>query len=62
MIEVFSICHRCQRHRRCTFSCEYLHEFSNKMEMTLLVYSGTWGKLIHEKKPEVKNLVTTLSR
>jgi hypothetical protein len=22
------------------------------------VYSGAWGKLIHEKKPEAKNLVT----
>jgi hypothetical protein len=23
----------------------------------LQIYSGAWGKLIHEKKPEVKNLV-----
>jgi hypothetical protein len=23
-----------------------------------MVYSGAWGKLIHEKKPEAKNLVT----
>jgi hypothetical protein len=22
-----------------------------------MVYSGAWGKLIHEKKPEVENLV-----
>jgi hypothetical protein len=31
-------------------------EFSKKIEMTLMVYSGAWGKLIH-KKPEVENLV-----
>jgi hypothetical protein len=31
-------------------SCEYLREFSKKFETALLVYSGAWGKLIHEKK------------
>jgi hypothetical protein len=25
--------------------------------MALMGYSGAWGKLIHEKKPEVENLV-----
>jgi hypothetical protein len=39
-------------------SCEYLREFSEKFETTLMVYSRAWGKLIHEKKPEVENLVT----
>jgi hypothetical protein len=29
-----------------------------KLEMALMVYSGAWEKLIHEKKPEVENLVT----
>jgi hypothetical protein len=29
-----------------------------KFETALMVYSGAWGKLIHEKKPEVKNFVT----
>jgi hypothetical protein len=29
-----------------------------KFEMAVMVYSGAWGKLIHAKKPEVKNLVT----
>jgi hypothetical protein len=29
-----------------------------KFETTLMVYSGAWGKLIREKKPEVENLVT----
>jgi hypothetical protein len=38
-------------------SCEYLREFSKKIETALLVYSGAWGKLIHEKKTEVENLV-----
>jgi hypothetical protein len=31
-------------------SCEYLREFSKKFETALLVYSGAWGKLYHEKK------------
>jgi hypothetical protein len=31
-------------------SCEYLRKFSKKFETALLVYSGAWGKLIHEKK------------
>ncbi len=29
-----------------------------KNEMALMGYSGAWGTLIHEKNPEVKNLVT----
>jgi hypothetical protein len=33
-------------------------EFSKKFEMTLMFFSGAWGKVIHEKKPEAKNLVT----
>ncbi len=39
-------------------SSEYLREYSKKFETTLTVYSGAWGKLIHEKKIEVENLVT----
>jgi hypothetical protein len=31
--------------------------FLNKFEIALTRYSGAWGKLIHEKKPEIKNLV-----
>jgi hypothetical protein len=30
---------------------------SKKIETALMVYSGAWGKLIHEKKPEVENFV-----
>jgi hypothetical protein len=30
-------------------SCEYLREFWKKFETALMVYSGAWGKLIHEK-------------
>ncbi len=44
--------------RWCTLSCENLREFSTKFETALMVYSGTWGKLIHEKKPEVENIMT----
>ncbi len=29
-----------------------------KFETALMVYSGAWGKLIHEKKLEVENLGT----
>jgi hypothetical protein len=36
----WQICPRCQRHRR---------QFSKKFETDLMVYSGAWGKLIHEK-------------
>ncbi len=35
--KIFSICHRCQRHRWCTLSCEYLREFSKKFETALMV-------------------------
>ncbi len=41
--------HRYQRHRWCTLSREYLREFSKKFEMTVMLYLGAWGKLIHEK-------------
>jgi hypothetical protein len=30
----------------------YLCEFSEKFEMTLALFSGAWGKMIHEKKSE----------
>ncbi len=53
-LKIFAICHRCQRHRWGTLSCEYLREFSKKFETALLVYSGAWGKLIHEKKQKSK--------
>ncbi len=54
------ICHRCQWHQWqiCTLTCEYLREFSKKFEMILRLLSGAWGKVIHEKKPVAKNLVT----
>ncbi len=32
--------------------------FRKKIEMELNEVSGGWGKMIHEKNPEVKNLVT----
>jgi hypothetical protein len=50
---IFFICHRCQRHRWCTLSCEYLYEFSNKFETAQMGCSGAWGK----RKNEVENLV-----
>ncbi len=56
-LQIFSVCHRCRWHRWQTLSCEYLREFSKKFETVLMEYSGAGGKLIHEKKPEAKNLV-----
>ncbi len=51
-LKIFSICHRCQRHRWCTLSRENLRTFSKKFEMVMMVYLGdSW------KKPEVENLV-----
>jgi hypothetical protein len=35
-------------------SCKYLREFSKKFETALIVYSGAWGKLIHEKNRKSK--------
>ncbi len=48
LIEDFFICHRCQQNRWSTLSCRYLRDFSKKFETALMVYSGAWGKLIHE--------------
>ncbi len=48
-LKSFSICQWCQRHRWCSLRCEYLREFSKKFETSLMVYSGAWGNLIHEK-------------
>ncbi len=41
-------------YRWCTLTCEYLREFSKKFEMTLLLFSGAWGKVIHEKNLKQK--------
>jgi hypothetical protein len=41
-------------HRWSTLSFEYLREFSKKFETALMVYSGPWGKLIHEKNQKQK--------
>jgi hypothetical protein len=54
LITDFFICHRYQQHRWCTLSCEYLREISKKFETVLMVYSGTFGKLIHEKNQKSK--------
>ncbi len=49
-----AICHRCRWHRWCTLTCEYLREFSKKFEMILMLISGAWGKVIHEKNLKQK--------
>ena len=53
-LKIFLICHRCQRPRWSTLSCEYLREFSKKFETVLMGYSGAGGKLIHEKNQKRK--------
>jgi hypothetical protein len=35
-------------------TCDYLCEFSKKFEMTLMLLSGAWGKVIHEKNLKQK--------
>ncbi len=41
-------------------SCEYLREFSKKLETALIVYSGAWWKLIHEKNQKDLNSSRTV--
>jgi hypothetical protein len=47
--KICSICHRCERYRWQTLSCEYLHEFSKKLETALMILLGAWEKLFQEK-------------
>ncbi len=37
---------------------EYLREFSKKFKTAPMEYLGAWETLIHDKKPEVENLVS----
>ncbi len=53
-LKIFFICHRCQRHRWSTLSCEYLCDFWKKFEMVLMGYSGAGGKLIHKRNQKQK--------
>ncbi len=50
----WQICHRCHWHRWCTLTCEYLREFSKKFEMTQMLFSEAWGKVIHGKNLKQK--------
>ncbi len=50
----WQICRRCCWYRWSTLSCKYLREFSKKFETAVMVYSGAWGKLIHEKTEKEK--------
>ena len=51
------ICHRCQRHRLWTLSCEYLREFSKISNGPNGILSA-WGETDSWKKSEAKNFVT----
>jgi hypothetical protein len=35
--------------RWCTLTCKYIREFSKKFLLTLILFSGAWGKMVHEK-------------
>jgi hypothetical protein len=39
-----------------TLTYEYLRQFWEKFEMTLMSFPGAWEKMIHDK-PDAKNLV-----
>ncbi len=38
----------------CTLTCKYLCEFAKKFEMTLMLLSEAWGKMINEKNQKQK--------
>ncbi len=42
-------------HRWCTLTCEYLREFSKKIETVLMGHSGAGGKLIHKNNQKQKS-------
>jgi hypothetical protein len=44
--------------RQCTLICEYLRKFLTKFEMTLVSFSGAWGKMTHEKIESKKSCDT----
>ncbi len=48
---------RCRWHRWCTLTCEYLRKFSEKFGMTIMLFSGAWGKVIHEKNLKSRDTV-----
>jgi hypothetical protein len=48
------ICHRCRWYRWCTLTCEYLREFAKNFEMALMLFSGAWTKMIHERNLKQK--------
>ncbi len=50
-LQIFSITHRCQRHRWCTLSCL----ISKKIEAAIMGYWGACGKLIHGKILSLKS-------
>ncbi len=48
------ICPRCRWQRWCTWTSEYPREFLKKFEMTLMLFSEAWGRVIHEKNLKQK--------
>ncbi len=54
----WQICHWCPWYRWWTLTCEYLHKCLKNFEMTLMLFSRAWWKMIHEKNMKEKNLMT----
>jgi hypothetical protein len=52
-MKIFSICHRCQRHRWCILSCEYFVNFRKILNAPNNT-RGLGGKLIHKKNLKSK--------
>ncbi len=62
----WQVCHRCQQHKGNWWKnlppvsltpvvhLDYFREFSKKFEMILMLLSGAWGKVIHEKNLKQK--------
>ncbi len=50
----WQICRRCRWYRWCTLTCKYLREFWKNFEMALMLFSGAWRKMIHERKLKQK--------
>ncbi len=56
----WQICHLCRWYWWCTLTCEYLREFSKKIETVPMRYSGEGGELIHGKKTKSKKSSDTV--
>ncbi len=57
----WQIYRRCSWHRWYTLTCQYLREFSKKIEMILKLFAGSWGEDYPWWKPDAKRVKNTVS-